>query len=271
MHFRLPTVVGVIAFCVAISMLITTVDNRIFRRGKKSSTATPAFPSPQAGTSGIISPFEPIDIRDQHWEANQLLTKAADDIEEALRLSNLWPETVEKMQTSDVGEAILVEEDLVNKIAFLDRQERISSDEIGSYGERVGDFQKRIGELSKLSTPRPLSAREMSDIRELQFASESARLKWSQAHEQADAIERVAIDIMMPKRNPSLEDVMRSANDQALVEDIQQEQEYAEQEKADRREREKALAEQQREKELARLHLEERATSAEVTSFLALT
>lgn len=264
MFFRVPTVVGVIAVCVAVSMLITTVDNRIFRRGEASKSTGTTNPSSPAA---LGSSFTPGNIDDQHWEAERLLTRAQSDAEAADRLCKTWPDVLESLERDDGGQAIAADPKLVEKLAFLTRDKRAPSEEIQSLNVRIHKVRQRFDELSKHTTP--LSAHEMVEIRELQLAAESARSEWDSAHEQAQAVKQLAISRMMPQRNPTLDEQLEEAKATALVEEIEQRREIAAQEDAERRGRMQELEAKKRLEEERQLELERRATSTEIASLLA--
>ncbi len=264
MFFRVPTVVGVIAVCVAVSMLITTVDNRIFRRGEAPSSTGTTNPSSPAAPG---SSFTPGNIDDQHWEADRLLRKAQSDGEAASRLFSTWPDVLESLKQGEGADAIAADPQLVEKLSFLTRDRRASSEEIQSLNDRILEVQKRFDELSKHSTP--LSAHEIVEIRELQLAAESVRSEWDSAHEQARAVQHLAISRMMPRRNPTLDEELKEANASALVEEIEQRREIAAQRDVERRAKMQELEAKKRLEEERELELERRATSPEIASLLA--
>lgn len=265
MFMRVPTVVGIIAVCVAVSMLITTVDNRIFRRGESSAGAggrNSDFAAPAKNTA-----LTPGSIDDQHWEANRLLAKARNDGEIAGRLSGTWHDVLNELNRSEGAEAIAADPQLVGKLAFLTREQRVTDAEIQSLSERIHVIQERVDGLSTDQTP--LSAKEMVEIRELQLVLESARVQWSRAHDQAQAIEQLAVSKMLPKRNPTLDEKLREAAATAHVDEIEKQREIAAQRDAQRRDRMQEIEKKKRLEEQQQLELEQRATSPEVTSLLA--
>ena len=263
MLIRVPTIVGFIAVCVALSMLVTTVDNRIIRRWSARDSAR----SSSTGAPANDTSLSPGIIDDQHWEANRLLTKARSDGEIASRLCGTWPDVVRELKRGDGAEAIAADPQLVDKFAFLTGDQRVTDEEIQSLNQRIPVIQERVDGLSTQKTP--LSAREMVEIRELQLVLESARAEWSSAHDQAQAIEQLAISKMLPKRNPTLDEQLRESVAFARVEEIEKQREIAAQRDADRRDRMREIEESKRLKEERQLELEQRATSPEMTSLLA--
>ena len=265
MFIRVPTVVGFIAVCVAGSMLITTVDNRIVQRW--FSSAPDNAGSSNTAASAKDTNLSPGSIDDQHWEANRLLTKARIDGEIASRLCATWPDLLSELKRGEGADAIAADPQLVEKLAFLNSDQRVSDIEIQSLNERVRLIQERVDALSSEQTP--ISAREMVEIRELKLALESARFQWSRAHDQALAIEQLAVSRMLPTRNPSLDEQLKNAAAEASVDEIEKQREIAAQRDAQRRERMQEIENKKRLEEERKLELEQRATSPKMTSLLA--
>ena len=193
--------------CFAFTTLLRTVDRTIFRSGRSahsSAAATVQLPvHPSAPTLRTVRPPATTPI-DQHWEAMKLLTEASVAQRAALGIIEQWDEEITPLLNDDNGQAIAVNNELVEKLAYVLRQRRKGEGEISSIGEQIVLLQERVEELT-VSPPKLLSAREMYEIRRIHNSSMTAKQSWEQALKQANAIVLKAHWDVNPVAEPTLQ------------------------------------------------------------------
>ena len=216
--------------CFAFTTLLRTVDRTIFRSGGtiSSSAAAPAQ-LPTHSSVPTLPTFKPpaTSPNDQHWEAMKLLTEARVAQQATLGSIEQWDEEMTPLLNGEDGQTIAVNKDLVEKLAYVLRQQDKDEAEISSIGEQITLLEKRVEQLT-VSPPKLLSAREMYEIRRIHGSSVAAKRSWTQAIKQANAIMLRAHLDANPDSTPTLQQSLEQIDSDMTLQQLDEKMTKAE-------------------------------------------
>jgi hypothetical protein len=196
--------VGIVAVCVAVSVLITVVDKRIFSRGKTGRSSVTPPDSIRADTTTTVS---------QVSEPQKQLSEASSYIDQASAYSQSWQGEIEPMLDGPEGEAVAVNEELVDKLAYLTREDRTPLAEIESTRQRIIELQ----EVANGAGANSLSSADMVEIRELHAKAKAADQEWQNTVTGARAIVGLAVSQASSDPNSKLDEQITQANHKATL------------------------------------------------------
>lgn len=264
--------------CLAITLMKYSqwMDHKLFTDNKQPSTVIQqpaqavAQPTP---TKPPTSTPAPTDVRVQLAEANASLSEASIYASEALKEVRSWQREIEPLKNLTAGEAIADQEDLIEKLAYVFREKRITASELQETTTRIEALRLKVGGLTKQSNPTALSTAEISEISQLHAQCKKANEEWELAVQRGLALKRSIENSTTPNRPsktpPSVGDKIKDADAKAAIADLEAQIERDKKQKAEDRKRAAQLAEQKRQQEQQEAELLEKATSAEVTAILA--
>jgi hypothetical protein len=245
------------------------IDRSLF-----GSFQQPPAASSSTTTLGAASTLESTDVRAQLSQANTLLSEASIFASEALKDVLTWQQDVEPLRSRAVsgpaiGDATTEESELIDKLAYLFREERTSAKELRDVSSRVETVRRKIDDLAQQSSPAGLSTSDMAEIRELHATCRVAAEDWKLAIQRAVAIKHLLEKGGAPTESQSLNAKLDDADARAAVADLNDEIEHGKSRQAEARMREVNVVEQKRLQEEREAELLAEATSPEVKAILA--
>jgi hypothetical protein len=218
-----------VVVCICLSTLLRTIDRTLFRSGgpapRQSATSQipSAPPAPVSIQQARATPKPPpATPRDQHWEAMKLLTEGAVAQQEAVGHFQRWQTEIEPLRQDRSGDVVAANKELVEKLAYVVRQERMSQTEIQVVGEQIATLRKRLEAVASQVEPEALTAHEMIEIRDLHTKATLARRQWENAIKQASAIVMKAQLDVNPVAQPTLQQELEQIEAKKTLEELDQ-------------------------------------------------
>jgi hypothetical protein len=250
------------------------IDRSLFGSFQQPPAAQQSPAASSSTTLGTASTSDSTDVRAQLSQANTLLSEASIYASKALKDVLTWQQDVEPLRSRTVsgpavGDATTEESELIDRLAYLFREERSSSQTLRDASNRVETVRRKIDDLSQQASPAALTTSDMAEIRELHATCKAAAEDWELAVQRAVAIKHLMEKGDTPTEPQNLSAKLDDADARAAVADLDDEIEHGKDRKSEARMREANVVEQKRLQEEREAELLAKATSPEVKAILA--